>query len=358
MACALSLASRALGSASPNPAVGAVVVKDGAIVGQGWTQPPGQAHAEVIALRQAGEEAAGAVLYTTLEPCDHYGRTPPCTQAIIDAGIAEVRVAMTDPNPMVSGRGFSRLQEAGIRTVVGEGEDEARKLVEAYMKYISTGLPFVTAKFAMSLDGKIATRTGDSRWITGAEARRYAMSLRAVSDAVMVGINTVLADDPRLTARDDGGVLLERQPLRVVADSRGRTPGDARLISEPGPTLVVVADVDSSTLGRLRSAGAEVQSLPNQDGSVDLPELLRHLGRERSITSLLVEGGGKLLGSLFDDHLVDKVIAFIAPVIVGGLGAPSPVGGVGAQALRDALRLQRVEVLQLGSDVAIIGYCC
>ena len=356
MELALSLARRALGSVSPNPAVGAVVVKDGEVLGEGWTQPPGEAHAEVVALAQAGQRAAGATLYTTLEPCNHHGRTPPCTQAIIDAGIAEVHSAMADPNPNVPGDGQSRLQEAGLKTVAGEREQEARKVVEAYLKFVTTGLPFVTAKFAMSLDGKIATRTGDSRWITGPEARRYAHGLRATHDAIMVGINTVLADDPRLTARHDEGTALVEQPLRIVVDSRGRTPDDARLLDQPGQTIVAVATADSSKRSSLLDRGVDVEELPAEDGSVDLSALLGRLGG-REITSVLVEGGGALLGSLFDLRLVDKVVAFVAPTIVGGSGAPAPVAGAGVERMAEAVRLKRVETQQFGPDLAIIGYC-
>ena len=356
MELALSLARRALGSVSPNPAVGAVVVKDGEVLGEGWTQPPGEAHAEVMALAQAGQRAAGATLYTTLEPCNHHGRTPPCTQAIIDAGIAEVHSAMADPNPNVPGDGQSRLQEAGLKTVAGEREQEARKVVEDYLKFVTTGLPFVTAKFAMSLDGKIATRTGDSRWITGPEARRYAHGLRATHDAIMVGINTVLADDPRLTARHDEGTALVEQPLRIVVDSRGRTPDDARLLDQPGQTIVAVATADSSKRSSLLDRGVDVEELPAEDGSVDLSALLGRLGG-REITSVLVEGGGALLGSLFDLRLVDKVVAFVAPTIIGGSGAPAPVAGAGVERVAEAVCLKRVETQQFGPDLAIIGYC-
>jgi len=353
---ALSLAERALGSVSPNPSVGAVIVKDGVIVGEGWTQPPGQAHAEVMAVRQAGEKSAEAALYTTLEPCCHQGRTPPCVSAIVDAGVSEVRAAMIDPNPLVAGKGLLQLNEAGIKTLMGEGEKEARKLTEAYRKFITTGLPFVTAKFAMSLDGKIATRAGDSQWITGPEARRYAHGLRATADAIMAGINTIVADDPQLTARDDSGHPLDRQPLRVVVDSKGRLPEKATLLSQPGRTLVAVAGVDSSTRARIEGSGAEVERVLATDGSIDLMELVRRLGSERDITSLLVEGGGTLLGSLFDRGLVDKVVAFVAPMIIGGRGAVSPVGGEGVETIADALRLERVEVLRFGIDVAMVGY--
>ena len=238
---AIELARSAAGMVSPNPAVGAVVVSGGEIVAEGHTQPPGGPHAEVEALRRAGSRAAGAVLYTTLEPHAHHGRTPPCTQAIIDAGIAEVHSAVTDPNPRVNGAGFARLREAGITVHVGECAEHAQVLIEAYAKHVVTGLPFVTAKFASSLDGKIATATGDSRWITSVDARAYAHELRAASDAVMVGIGTALADDPQLTARDTHGRPLPRQPTRVVVDSTGRLPPTARMLAEPGETVVAVA---------------------------------------------------------------------------------------------------------------------
>jgi len=340
---------------SPNPAVGAVVVKDGIVVGEGWTQPPGGDHAEIVALRQAGERAVGAVLYTTLEPCNHFGMTPPCTTAIVDAGITEVHAAMLDPNPRVTGRGIAILQESGILTVVGEGESEAIKVVEAYRKFVTTGAPFVTAKFAMSLDGKLATRSGDSKWITGDKARMYVHGLRATTDAIMGGVNTVLADDPQFTARDEAGVPLSRQPLRIVVDSRARTPPGARLLSEPGQALIAVGEAAPTECDVLTATGAEVVPVPAADGSIDLEALMRHLGG-RQITSVLVEGGGTLLGALLDRGLVDKVVALVAPVILGGCQAPTPVAGEGVEKLSDALRLDRVEVECLGKDVAIAGY--
>ena len=356
MAQALSLARRALGSVSPNPAVGAVVVKGGRVVGEGHTQPPGGPHAEVVALRQAGSNAMGATLYVTLEPCVHFGRTPPCTQAIIQAGVAEVHAAMLDPNPLVDGRGLRELGEAGIRTGGGDLANAAYEVVEAYAKYIIAGMPFVTAKYAMSLDGKIATRTGDSRWITGEEARRHVHDLRAVSDAIMVGINTVLADNPRLTARDEQDNPRVKQPLRVVVDSRGRLPGDARLLAEAGETAVAVADIDPLSLDGLTRGGAQVMKVPAGDGSVDLVGLLKELG-SREITSVLLEGGSRLLGSMFDLGLVDKVIAFIAPTVIGGRAAPSPVGGSGVERVADAMRLNRAKVVEFGDDLAVVGYC-
>ena len=357
MSHALELARRAEGRVSPNPPVGAMLVRDGEIVGRGYTQPPGQSHAEVVALREAGEAARGAALYTTLEPCSHHGRTPPCTDAIIEAGVAEVHTAMLDPNPNVLGGGMAILVEAGVSTRIGEGEAKARLLLEAYVKYVTTGTPFVTAKFAMSLDGKIATSRGDSKWISGEKARRQVHRLRAASDAVMVGINTVLADDPRLTARDRQGEPLERQPLRVVVDTRCRMPLDAPMLVEPGRTLVAAGVLGESAAEALRDAGAEVVSIPGDGSSVHLVALMDHLASDHGVTSLLVEGGATLLGSLFDLGAVDKVIAFVSPVIVGGQAAPSPVAGAGFERMADTLRLERVRWDRYGRDMAITGYC-
>ena len=234
---AVELAYQVIGSTSPNPAVGALLVKDGVEIGRGATQPPGQDHAEIVALKQASDQARGATLYTTLEPCCTWGRTPPCTQAIIAAGITEVHFAITDPNPSVSGNGLNELEAAGIQ-IVEEGSDEAEGLYEAFAKHITTGTPFVTTKYAMTLDGKIATHTGDSKWVTGHEARRYVQGMRRVCDASLVGVNTTLRDAPYLTARDDDGSPLERQPLRVVLDSVCSTPLNSAMLGQPGSTLI------------------------------------------------------------------------------------------------------------------------
>lgn len=347
---AVELAWRAVGSSSPNPPVGAVLVRNETVVGEGWTQPPGDAHAEVVALQQAGDLARGASLYVTLEPCSRHGRTPPCTRAIIDAGVAEVHTAILDPNPREDGRGITALRAEGVTVHLGDGSEQALELVEPHAKYITTGLPFVTVKFAASLDGKIATRSGDSKWITGEDSRAYVQRLRAESDAIMVGVNTVLADDPRLTARGPDDEPVTRQPLRVVVDSRGRTPLDARILSEPGDTIVAVAKSGPVI------QGAQVVAMGGPEGTVDLPALFRELGR-RELTSVLVEGGGTLIGSLFDSRMVDKVVAFVAPVIIGGRTAPMAVGGLGVEDLASAFRLSRVKVRRFGEDVALIGYC-
>jgi len=358
MGQALSLARLALGQASPNPAVGAVVIKKGAVVGQGYTQPPGSHHAEVLALKQAGEAARGGVMYVTLEPCAHYGRTPPCTEAIISAGIKRVHMAMLDPNPIVSGRGKDQLEQKGIRTYLGEDAEEAKEINEAYIKFITTGLPFVTAKFAISLDGKIATRTGNSRWISGPESRKYVHCLRYTSDAIMAGANTVIADDPHLTTRCSGGKggTARKQPLRVIVDGEGRTPLTARVFNEPGETLLALGRAaKSEERAAFTKAGAEILEIPAADGQVDLGRLLKVLG-ERQITSILVEGGGILLGSLFDQGLVDKVIAFIAPVIIGGEEAKTAVAGRGVDQVAESFRLEGMKVEKLGDDLMVSGY--
>jgi len=355
---ALSLAKLALGQVSPNPAVGAIVVKDGVVIGQGYTQPPGSWHAEVLALKQVGEEARGGVMYVSLEPCCHYGRTPPCTQAIIAAGITEVHMAMLDPNPLVSVRGKDELEREGIRTYVGEHEEEAKEINEAYTKFITTGMPFITAKFAVSLDGKIATKSGDSKWISGSEARKYVHYLRYTADAVMAGVNTVLVDDPRLTARVCGGKggTVRKQPLRVIVDGRGRTPLTARLFRQPGKALLALGRLVTPDEKRaFAQVGAELVELPSEGGQVDLKGLLKALG-EREITSVLVEGGGILLGSLFDYGLVDKVVAFVAPIIIGGKEAKTAVGGEGVSRVADSLKLKRIKVEKFGDDLMVSGY--
>ncbi len=349
MEIALSLAKRALGSTSPNPAVGAVVVKDGVVVGKGYTQPPGSDHAEVMALRQAGEKSRGAIMYVTLEPCCHFGRTPPCTEAIISSGVSEVHIAMLDPNPQVYGKGSAQLEENGIKTIAGEHEEEALEINEGYIRLISTGVPFVIAKFAMSIDGKIATKTGDSKWISCEESREYAHNLRKRVDAIIVGVNTVLSDNPRLTARANGR---EIEKLKVIVDSHGRTPSNARALR--GKTILAsVAPMDTNNKRRFAELGAMVLELPSRNGLVDLQELLRELGQV-GVTSVLVEGGGELLGSFFDQGLVDRVYVFIAPILIGG--EATTISGNGVERVAQATRLQKVKAERLGEDVLISGY--
>src|SRR5438477_1761147 len=352
---ALELAESVLGSTSPNPSVGCVIVRDGGVVGEGATQPPGEAHAEVMALRRAGDAARSAAVYVTLEPHAHFGRTPPCSQALIDAGVSAVHVAMLDPNPEVSGRGIEALRGAGIEVTLGDGEAESQKLLEAYIKHRATGLPFVIAKFAATLDGKIAAASGDSRWVAGDAARERAHELRTKIDAIICGVNNVLLDDPQLTARP-GGVPAERQPLRIVADSRGRTPLDARVLGPGGKTLIATTEASPAEWrAAIEQCGAEAVVLPADDsGRVDLCALARLLG-ERGVLSLLVEGGGVLHSGFFAAGLVDKVWAVIAPKIVGGSLYPA-VAGEGAAHMSEALELRDVEVERVGDDVLVVGY--
>lgn len=361
MARALELADLARGRTSPNPAVGAVIVRDGEVVGEGHTQPPGGPHAEIVALRRAGERARDATLYSTLEPCCHQGRTPPCTDAIAAAGIAKVHLAILDPNPRVQGGGCQALEAAGIRVVVGERADEARELIEDFTTHVLTGQPLVVAKWAMSLDGKIATTTGDSRWISGPRARAVVHDLRDVCSAVLVGVGTVLADDPQLTVRiprAEARRAARPQPWRVVVDSRGRTPLSARLLSPDLANRTIVATTNASpeTWRRaVEAAGATVLLLADRAGRVDLRALLAALG-QMEITSVLAEGGSAVLGSLFAADLVDKVYAFVAPLVVGGQAAPSPVGGAGAQRLVEARGLRVVRLDRVGDDLLVVGY--
>jgi diaminohydroxyphosphoribosylaminopyrimidine deaminase/5-amino-6-(5-phosphoribosylamino)uracil reductase len=352
---ALELARDALGATSPNPTVGAVIVRDGQIVGEGFTQPPPGDHAEIVALRQAGEGARGATLYVTLEPCAHFGRTPPCADAVIEAGIAEVHYAMADPDPQVDGAGHRKLEAAAIALHAGDGETEARRINEAFIKHRTKGMPFVIAKYAASLDGRIAAASGDSRWVSGPQTREWAHDLRTKVDAILVGSSTVVIDDPLLTARP-GGRDAERQPLRVVVDSRGRTPPMARVLGGPARTLIATVEgAPEAWRDALRATGAEVATFPAEGGRVDLGALLRELAG-RDVLSLLVEGGGVILGSFFDRGLVDKVHAVIAPMVIGAEDAPAAVAGRGAYRMADALHLRDITVERLGDDILVTGY--
>lgn len=352
MARALELAKLGQGRTSPNPMVGAVLTRDGTVVGEGHHTRWGAAHAEVEALERAGEAARGATLWVTLEPCCHTGRTGPCTERLLAAGVAEVHVATLDPNPKVHGRGVARLRAAGVSVSVGEHEEEAQGLIREFAVWITQGRPSVTLKFAMSLDGKVATAGGESQWITSEPSRARAHRLRVEHDAVMVGSGTVLTDDPRLTARDlPKGA---RQPLRVIVDSRLRTPSTARLFAPPGgPVLIATVEGADPTSARdLRQAGAELLELPAVGGRVPLSDLLQRLG-ERRVTSLLVEGGPTLLGSFWEQRLADRIAAFVAPLLLGGATAPGPFGGQGAAALEQGWRVEGLRAEPVGPDVLL-----
>ena len=350
---ALEVSKRAIGTCNPNPPVGAVIVKDGSIVGEGYTSPPGGMHAEKNAIRQAGKDSDGASLYVTLEPCSHYGRTPPCTLEIIDAGIKEVHIGIKDPDTRVNGKGIEELKRNGLSVYVGDMSQECRTSMEAHVKLMETGIPFVTAKFAASLDGKIATSSGESQWITGEDARDCAHKIRSRNDAIMVGIGTVIADDPRLTVRGNDFGEDIRQPIRIVIDSKGRIPSSSTLLYEKGDTIVLTGD---NQIVRDFPSSVSLKGFPGMDNRVDLSQTLKYLGTI-PISSILVEGGAELLGSLFDCKLVDKVEAFLSPTIIGGIESKSAVLGNGASVMSEIVRLSNVEVSNIGDDVQISGYC-
>ena len=359
MQAALEQATFAQGRTSPNPPVGAVVVRAGVVVGRGWTQPPGGPHAEVVALREAGELARGADLYVTLEPCTIHGRTPPCTDAIRAAGIRRVVIAARDPNPRFEQDAATVLGAAGIAVEFDlAAEPLALEQTEAFRRWITTRLPFVTVKYAMTLDGKIAARTGDARWVTSAESRQRVHEMRDRSDAILVGVGTILADDPLLTTRLPTDYWRPVQhPVRIILDSRGRTPPTAALLQPNVPGTTIIATTEAASLHWRESlANAEIVVLPaNTAGRVDLSALLMLLG-EQNITSLLVEGGGDVIASFVAAHLVDKIIAFVAPKIVGGAGAPSPVGGIGVAHMADAAPFALHSVERIGPDVMLTAY--
>ena len=323
--------------------VGAVVLDaDGNLAGEGYHRRAGEPHAEAAALGEAGGRARGGTIYVTLEPCAHQGRTPPCVDAVIAAGIKRAVISILDPDPRTAGKGMERLLEAGLEVQVGPGAREAGRLLEFYLHHRRTGLPFVSAKFAASLDGRIATRTGDSRWITNEEARAHAHRLRHQHDAILVGSETVLRDDPELSARFEGA----RQPVRVVLDRRLRTPPTAK-VARPG-TLIFTGEGRASPA--LAGLGVELVA-----AGTDPDTVLRELGR-RELLSVLVEGGAETLGSFFDAGAVQKVFAYLAPLVIGGAGAPPAIRGLGPATLEQALRLKDVDVERLGPDLLVSGY--
>jgi diaminohydroxyphosphoribosylaminopyrimidine deaminase/5-amino-6-(5-phosphoribosylamino)uracil reductase len=348
---ALEFAERGRGLASPNPIVGAVVVKDGHVVGEGWHEGPGTPHAETAALRAAGSEARGATLYVTLEPCDHQGRTPPCTAAIVRAGVATVVAAMKDPNPVVDGRGFARLSEAGVDVVTPVLAEAAARQNEAFAKHIRTAMPLVTLKMAATLDGKVAARDGSSRWITGEAARARAHRMRAGADAILVGAGTALTDDPALTVRDPA--YRGAPKLRVVVDARGAVPATGRLFSGEAPTLV--ATTEQAPEDRRRSwaaAGAEVVVFDAEAGRVPLRSLFAHLGK-RDVQSALLEGGPTLAWSAVREGLVDRIVLFLAPKALGGDRSPGVLGGEGFARIEDALAVRITDVTRVGEDLMV-----
>ncbi|KAF0218935.1 MAG: diaminohydroxyphosphoribosylaminopyrimidine [Geobacteraceae bacterium] len=349
---AVALARRGIGRTAPNPAVGCVIVRNEAVVGEGWHKKAGTPHAEVHALRQAGEMAGNADVYVTLEPCAHTGRTPPCAEALIEAGVARVFIGMIDPNPKVKGRGVEMLRAAGIEAVSGILEAECRLLNEPFIKHVTTGLPFVILKSAMTLDGKTATETGDSKWITSDKSRRYVHNLRAMADAVMVGVGTVMADDPQLNSRVAGG----RDPLRVVVDSSLKIPMNAQVLhlSSPARTVVATISDDDDKAARVRATGAEVIRCRERAGRVDLWDLFGRLGR-MGVQSVLLEGGRTLAGEALRLGLIDKFLLFYAPKLVGGEGI-GLFAGSGVERMADAVRLAHIDIRRFGDDILLQGY--
>ena len=350
---ALELGARAEGRTRPNPAVGAVVVADQQIVGEGFHPAAGEPHAEVFALQAAAGRTVGADLYVTLEPCSHQGRTGPCTEAIIAAGITRVFVGTQDPNPQVAGSGIHRLQQAGIQVAVGLCEKDCRRLIAPFAKHISTGLPFVILKSAVTLDGQTATSTGDSQWISNTQSREEVHRLRNRVDAIMVGVGTVLNDDPKLTTRLPGG----RDALRIVVDSQLRTPSQAALLhlDSAAETLIAhLATAPEDRRSRLAASRAVLLETAAKDGRVDLHDLLTQLG-SRGVQSILLEGGAQLNAAFLKAGLIDRMMVFVAPKVIGGNGGYGIFAGQGVLCLADALQLQDIRINRFGDDVLIEG---
>lgn len=353
---ALELAQKGVGYTNPNPLVGAVIVKDGKIIGEGYHEVYGGNHAEVNAFKNATEDVKGATMYVTLEPCAHYGKTPPCVNAIVEKGIKKVVVSLGDPNPEVEGRGIKFLRDNGIEVVTGVLEKESRRINEIFLKYITTKLPFCILKTAMTLDGKIATRTGDSKWITNEESRKYVHKLRHRVAAIMVGIGTVLQDNPYLNTRLES--IKGSDPIRVIVDTYAKIPIEANVLNSQSNARTIIASTElapKEKFRKLEGKGAEIIVTPLKDGRVDLNHLIKSLG-ERKIDSVLIEGGSELNYSAVEAGIVDKVNAFIAPKFIGGGQTKTPIGGLGRTLMKDAILLKNISVHRFGNDIMIEGY--
>ena len=353
MALALELAEKGRGNVEPNPMVGAVLVKDGGIVGRGYHQVFGGAHAEINAIKEGGTNCRGAALYISMEPCAHYGKTAPCVDAIIKAGIKKVVTAVFDPNPITSGKGIQKLKGAGIEVVMGVMETQARRLNAPFFKLMQQGLPYITVKWAMSVDGKIATRTGESKWITSEESRKYVHKIRGQMDGILVGINTVVRDNPLLTCRIEGG----QNPKRIVVDSNAVLPINSRLLSTINEGEIIVAvskNAQRNRIEKLEQMGCKIVQTEDINDRVDLHELFRRLG-EMELTNILVEGGSRVITSVIEDRLADRVMVFVAPIIIGGAGAKSPVLGTGINKISEAAEIDEIEIKRFSNDIVIEG---
>jgi diaminohydroxyphosphoribosylaminopyrimidine deaminase/5-amino-6-(5-phosphoribosylamino)uracil reductase len=353
MNLALNLALKAQGKTSPNPMVGALVVKNGKIVGKGYHEKAGSPHAEVIALDEAEEKSRGAILYVTLEPCAHFGKTPPCVDRIIKSGIKEVIVGMLDPNPLNNGKGIKILKQNKIKVRVGFLENRLKKINEAFIKYITKRMPFVTVKVGQSLDGKTATKSGDSKWITSDKSRVYAHRLRSNYDAIMAGVNTILRDNPKLDTW-----FYARHPIKIVVDSQLSTPEDANIFAKNRQVIIATLHNlpgQETENRKILAAKARILEIREKEGQINLKDMLKKLA-QLEIANILVEGGGTLIGSFFDEGLVDKVLFFISPKIIGGKEALSSVMGRGISRIDKAVKLRHVKLKKIGEDFLVEGY--
>ncbi len=353
---AIELAQKGIGYTSPNPLVGAVIVKNNRIIGEGYHEIYGGPHAEVNAFKNAEEDVEGATMYVTLEPCSHYGKTPPCAKAIVERKISKVVIGMMDPNPIVAGRGIKILEENGIEVITGILEEEVRKLNEIFIKYITTKRPFCILKTAMTLDGKIATSTGNSMWITNEVSRNYVHEIRHRVSGIMVGVGTVLADNPKLTTRlhnKEG-----KNPTRIIVDTTGKTPLDSNVLDISSKARTIIATTEKANteiIENMKAKGAEIIITPLRNNRIDLNFLMKKLG-ESGIDSVLVEGGSTLNYSALEEGIIDKVISFIAPKIIGGELAKTPVGGEGIKYVKDAILLDNIQITRFNEDIMIEGY--
>lgn len=352
----LELAAKGSGSTSPNPLVGAVIVKAGKVIGEGWHKRAGESHAEVNAIMNSSEDVEGSTIYVNLEPCSHFGRTPPCAAELVKRRFKRVVVAMEDPNPLVAGRGIKLLRDSGIQVDTGVNRLEALKLNDIFIKYITKRTPFVLLKSAMTLDGKTAAKSGDSKWISGESSREYAHHLRKRYSSILVGLNTVIKDNPELTTRLVG--VAARNPVRIVVDSKGSIPVDAKvLITDANRRSIIVstADMPEEKQEYLKNKGADIIITDKKAGRVDLRQLVEELGK-MGIDSLMVEGGGTVAAAFLEEGLVDKVAIFIAPILIGGKTSPTPVMGAGVEFIRDGYSLKHKSVTEFGQDLLIEGY--
>lgn len=350
---ALALAKKGIGKVNPNPLVGAVIVKNGKIIGEGYHECYGEDHAERNAVKNAVESVEGSTIYVTLEPCAHYGKTPPCVDLIIEKKFKKVVIGMLDPNELVSGKSIEKLKQHGIEVVVGVKQDDCKKMNEIFIKYITSKIPFIILKSGMSIDGKIATYTGESKWITSKESREDSQNLRNRLSSIMVGVNTVIADDPELTCR----VNNEKKLIRIVVDTNLRIPLDSKLVKNNDRLTIVATTLksDANKKQTLRELGVKVLEVPEKNGKVNLKELVKCLGQE-GIDSILIEGGGTLNFSALQENIVDKVIFYIAPKILGGENSKSCIAGIGFSALDNAVNLNHISYRKIGEDLIVEGY--